>query len=77
MQLNNVIIIMAREIIHKKLKVGTLVRIISSNDIGIVMSASWNIRAVEQDQHAFQYDVYVRGKEVRANREVFTVIGEI
>jgi len=77
MQLNNVIIIMAREIIHKKLKVGTLVRINSSNDVGIVMSACWNSRAVEKEQHAFQYKVYVRGKEVRANREVFTVIGEI
>ena len=68
---------MAREIVHKKLKVGTLVRINESKEVGIVLSAYWNERAVLTMQHAFQYSVYVRGKEVSANREVFTVIGEV
>ena len=68
---------MAREIVHKKLKVGTLIRINESKEVGIVLGAYWNERAVEYMQHAFQYKVYVRGKEVSANREVFTVIGEV
>ena len=68
---------MAREIVHKKLKLGTLVRINDSEDIGIVTSAYWNSSILSTTKHAFQYRVYVRGKEVRAIREGFTVIGEI
>ena len=68
---------MAREIVHKKLKLGTLIRFNDSNDIGIVVSACLNQNGFDNLNHVFSYGVYVRGKEVSANKEVFTVIGDI
>ena len=67
---------MAREIIHKKLKVGTLIRINNSNEVGIILGAKWNSDAYVTTQHIFKYRVYVRGKEVSERREDFTVVGE-
>ena len=67
---------MAREVVHKKVKVGTLILINQSEEIGIVLGAYWNKRAYEITEHAFKYKVYVRGKEVSASREGFTIIGE-
>lgn len=67
---------MAREIIHKKLKAGTLVQLKKDDTIGIVTAHSWSRRAFEYMQDPHCYVVFVRGKEVREYREGLTVIGE-
>lgn len=74
MQLNNVIIYMKRETVHKKIKLGTLVRIDRLGEYGIVtQSFSWGNLSPDSD---ICYVVFVKGKEVKAYEEGLTVIGD-
>jgi|ETN02SMinimDraft_4_1059925.scaffolds.fasta_scaffold390055_2 hypothetical protein len=68
---------MAREIIHKKLKEGTLVRLINNKEVGIITRCwfNWGVTyEMSEDPHC--YAVLVRGKEVSVCREGLTIIGE-
>ena len=68
---------MVREIIHKKLKEGTLVKLIHGTEIGIITRArfNWGVTyEVSDDPHC--YSVLVRGKEVSVCREGLVIIGE-
>ena len=65
---------MAREIIHKKLKVGTLVQIINTGEFGIIIHSLFNLGSHVEDPYC--YGVLVKGKKVRAYQGGFTIIGE-
>ena len=68
---------MAREIIHKKIKEGTLVLLKKTGDCGIVTSAKFNWGVTydySEDPHC--YVVLVRGKEVSEYREELIILGE-
>jgi len=65
---------MKRETVHKKIKLGTLVRVNRLEEYGIVMrSYGWGNLSPEND---ICYVVFVRGKEVKAYGEGLTVIGD-
>ena len=61
------------ETVHKKIKLGDLVRVDRLNEVGIVTKQlSWFDLSMEE----ICYVVFVRGKEVKAYEEGLTVIGE-
>ena len=66
---------MEREIIHKKVANGTLVRINSTGDIGIVVRSLFE--GGSHVDHLYYYKVLVKGKKVKAYQGGFTVIGEL
>jgi len=68
---------MAREIVHKKIKPGTLVRLISEKEVGIVTSATWDWgHTFKETDDPHCYRVLVRGTEVSVCREGLAIIGE-
>ena len=69
---------MARETIHKKLELGTLVKLNRTHEYGIVVriKINWNIYEGKTEKDPFCYGVLVRGKEVSAFGGGLTIIGE-
>ena len=64
---------MKRETVHKKIKLGDLVKVNRLDEIGIITRAlQWRALSMEE----VCYVVFVRGKEVKAYEEGLTVIGE-
>jgi len=65
---------MKRETVHKKIKLGTLVRVNRIDEYGIVTrSFGWGNLSSDGD---ICYVVFVKGKEVKAYEEGLTVIGD-
>ena len=66
---------MAQERVHKKLKIGTLVKLNHSQEYGIVfrVKINWDY----YNNSPFSYSVLVKGTEVSAGEEGLTVIGEL
>ena len=65
---------MARELVHKRLKPGTLVQLNRTQEYGIVIRVKINWGAQLDDP--FCYGVLVRGEEVSAYGGGLTVIGD-
>ncbi len=64
---------MKRETVHKKIKLGDLVKVERLNEVGIITrQLHWCDLAMDE----ICYVVFVRGKEVKAYEEGLTVIGE-
>ena len=66
---------MAQERVHKKLKIGALVKLKHSQEYGIVfrVKINWDYN----NNSPFSYSVLVKGTEVSAGEEGLTVIGEL
>jgi hypothetical protein len=66
---------MAQERVHKKIKIGTLVKLNHSQEYGIVFRVK--INWYSSNRSPFSYGVLVKGTEVSAGEEGLTVIGEL
>jgi len=65
---------MKRETVHKKIKLGTLVRVNRLEEYGIItQSYSWGNLSPDSD---ICYVVFVKGREVKAYGEGLTIIGD-
>ena len=65
---------MARELVHKRLKPGTLVQLNRTQEYGIVIRVKINWGP--QNDDPFCYGVLVKGEEVSAYGGGLTVIGD-
>ena len=65
---------MKHETVHKKIKLGTWVRVNRLEEYGIItQSYSWGNLSPDSD---ICYVVFVKGREVKANGEGLTIIGD-
>jgi hypothetical protein len=66
---------MKHETVHKKIKLGSLVKVKSLASYGIVTKLFnwWQIKNCNE----ICYTVFVKGREVRASEEVLIVIGDL
>ena len=64
---------MKSETVHKIIKVGALVKVHESNEVGLIIKSTRNW---DYSPNNMCYVIFVKGKEVKAYGEGLTVIGE-